>query len=227
MVTCELRLVRGPAVAPPLGECLLERVVVLERQRRVLDLARAELRLEVQLRGGAGQHADRRAAHVLEVLVLAVRPHHHPLAVVERRGEERRTLGSVPAGRPRRVPDQDVDLTSLERGEALLGSQRRVLDALSVSEHARRDGTAEVDVEPLEVAARGDEPEPRNGIVDPASQGPPILDLLEKACLLVVAAVEATREREHPDERYCRVAYERPPGHPDSFRSGHDSRAPR
>jgi hypothetical protein len=189
----ELRLVRRPGAAALLDERLLERLVVLERQRLVVDAERLELRLEVELRRRPGEDADRLAVHILQGLVAGVGPDHHPLAVVEGRVEEPRALGAVARGRPRRVADEHVHLPRLQRGEALLGGQRPVLDRLGVAEDGRRDDAAEVDVEALEVARLVLEAEARHGVVDAAVQRAAVLDLLEEAAALAALTALAFR----------------------------------
>ena len=83
----------------------------------------------------------------------AVGGDHHPLAVVEGRLEEGRTLGAVPARGPRGVAHEDVDLAGLQRGEPVLGLDVDELDRRGVAEHRGGDHPAEVGVEAHVLAA--------------------------------------------------------------------------
>src|SRR6185295_11266282 len=55
--------------------------------------------------------------------------------------------GRVAADRPGGVAGKKVNLAGLQRGEAILGTQRGELDLGAVTEDGRRDGAAIVDVE--------------------------------------------------------------------------------
>ena len=93
---------------------------------------------DVALGGGAAGDADDGAVHVVERREPAVGGDHHALAVVERRVEERRTLGAVTARGPRGVADEHVDLARLQRREAgVAGLDVDELDLGGVAEHAR------------------------------------------------------------------------------------------
>jgi len=65
---------------------------------------------------------------------------------------------------------QDVDLAGLQRGEALLGVQRHVLDLAAVAQHGRCDGLADVDVQAGPVALAVGGREAGQAAVDAADQ---------------------------------------------------------
>ena len=73
--------------------------------------------------------------------------YHEALAVIVVDAGEVEAERGVAADRPGRVARQHVDLARLQRGEAVLGGERRELDLGRVAEDRRRDGAAIVDVE--------------------------------------------------------------------------------
>ena len=107
--------------------------------------------------------------------------------------QEACTLGAVSRGRVRRVAAEHVDLAGLQRREALLGRERRVLDRLGIAEHGRSYDLAEVDVEALRLPALAGEPEAGHGVVHSATQRAAVLHFLEKTAAAILAA--ATRLR--------------------------------
>ena len=61
--------------------------------------------------------------------------------------QERHTLGAVPAGRPRRVAHEHVELAGLQGGEAGIRLDVDEIDLRRVAEHRCGDDPAEVGVE--------------------------------------------------------------------------------
>ena len=135
---------------------------------------------QVELGGRARQHADGGAVHVGDRPVARVGPHHHPLAVVERGGQE----AAAPV--PSRVAVKVVLRISTSMSPACnavagLGAERDVLDRLGVAQHRGRHRLAELDVEAGVVARLVDQAEAGHGLVHAAAQRAPVLDLAQEA----------------------------------------------
>src|SRR3546814_10353605 len=72
---------------------------------------------------------------------------HESLAVVIDDAGEIEAEAGIATKRPGRVARQDIDLARLQRGEAVLGAQRREPQLRRVAEHRRRHGAAEIDID--------------------------------------------------------------------------------
>ncbi len=161
----ELAGVARPAVASTLFEVGLERLDVGERLHVDTETTPLELGGDVALGRRPAGDADDGAVHVVDRGDPGVGSDHHPLAVVERRMQERDTFDAVPARCPGRVAHEHVELTGLQGGEPGVGLDIHELDLGAVAEHSSGDRPAEVgveanvlaglveDVEPGEVAA--------------------------------------------------------------------------
>ncbi len=109
-----------PSHCPASNACL-DQVGVLERADLPVEPEPGPFAGGVALGGRALGDADDRVGHVGQLREAAVAGDHHPLAVVERRLQERRAFGAVTCGGPRRVAHEHVDLAGLQRGEAVGG----------------------------------------------------------------------------------------------------------
>ena len=132
---------------------------LLDDDRLEGHLVGAEVVGEVELGGGAGLHADRGAVQLLGALHAELLVHHEALAVIVVDAGEVEAERGVARQRPGRGAGQQVDLARLQRGEALLGGGRHVLDLVGIAEDRGGDGAAGVDVEarPLALAVGGGE----------------------------------------------------------------------
>ncbi len=186
----ELREVAGPAVAlsgrrTPRRSC----VGIGERERRVAQPGRVEPRGEVQLGGGAGQHADGGAVHVFDRLEPRVGPHHHPLAVEEGRGEEAGAVAAITAGRVSRVADQHVDLARLQRGETAVSASSGVYSTASASPSTAAATALQNSMsKPAYAPCVVDEAEAGHGLVDAAVERATVLHLGEQAATFLFFA---------------------------------------
>ena len=144
--------VRGVRVAGVRQIFLLRLGVGLDRHRLVVHVVGAEIVGQVELGGGAGLDADRRAVEFGGGRHAHVLADHEALAVIVVDAQEREFQIDVPAQRPGRVPVQHVDFARGERREAGLAGGRRELDRIRVAEHGGRRRAAEGDVEAVPVA---------------------------------------------------------------------------
>jgi hypothetical protein len=195
----QLGPVGGPPVAPALVEGLEDLVVVLQHHRLEVQVPGAEVVGQVQLRRGSGRHAHRSPVHVIDRGEVPLTDHHGLAVVVVHVGEVD-PLGPVPAGGPGGVAHQHVVLARPQGAEPGVRIDRDKLEVLALlwirrGEDGRGEGLAEVDVEPLDHALGRLEPEPGNGVVDPAPQGAPLLDRLEQALLRLGLPLAPRRRR--------------------------------
>ena len=122
---------------------------LLEDHRVVFEIVGLEVVGEVQFGRGAGLHADRgagklqRGVHARQLLGVD----HEALAVIIGDAGEVEAERGVAVDRPGGVARQDVDFARLQRGEAVLGGERRELHLGAVAEDRGGDRAAEIDVE--------------------------------------------------------------------------------
>ena len=179
--SCEL--VRRPAVALAAEERLPDLVGLVERQRRVAEASPAS---NAVARLSSVVVPDSTQIVVPSMSSIDVKPgvgaDHHPLAVVERRGQR-----SAAPSPPSRLAVQVVlristsispDCRAVKRCSAVSGDE---LDRLGVAEHGGGDDPAELDVEAGEVAGVVDEAEAGHGVVHAAVQRAAVLHLGEEA----------------------------------------------
>ncbi|MNI51567.1 hypothetical protein D3C73_1062980 [compost metagenome] len=115
---------------------------------------------KIQFGGGAGLHADGGAVEFLGAFHAQLLVDQDALAVIEAGGH-----GGQPQGRVARLGQRDgaqqhIDFAGLQRGEALLGRQRRAFEFGRITEHGRRHRAADVHVHafPFALAVGGREP---------------------------------------------------------------------
>src|SRR5690606_4643408 len=185
------------------------RVHILEGANLPVETESGRFGRGVAFRGRAARRADDDAVHVLDAGELTGIDH-HPLAVVERGGEEGGAFLPVTPGGPGRVADQDVDLARLQRSEAVRGGEVDQVRLLGVPQDCRGDDLAELDVEPGAAAVGVDHGEAgqivarsatdlvvgHDGVVDAAGRG------------TVTSAVAAGRGRRAVTVRRTRGGHE-------------------
>src|SRR3954468_1633271 len=151
-----------------------------KRHSLELHLVGAEIVGEIQLGGGALLNANRGVAEFERRVELQRLPHQEALPVIIiDAGEvqpERRVARRGPGG----VARQHVDLTRLQRGEAVLGGQRHDLHFIGVVEDRPRQGLAEIDVEAGPAAWRVRQAEAGERAVRSAVQHAALLDGVER-----------------------------------------------
>ena len=151
----ESRFVGGEAVALTLVVSLASGVRVIEDDRGEFNAEATEDISQVLLGGGAGLHADRAACQTFQRVDAAVSANHHALAVVEGNGGEVEAKRGIAADCPGGISAEDVDLTRLQDGEALVGRSRPNFNGFGVAQGSYGKHLAEVNVKALKFVGIG------------------------------------------------------------------------
>ena len=149
----EARLVGGVDVAAAGVIGGVDLFELFEDDRVVLHLVRLEIVGEVELGRGAALHADGGARKLQRGIdarqLLGV--DHEALAVIVGDADEVQAERRIAVDGPGGVARQDIDFARLQRGETLLGAERRELDLGAVAEDGGRDRAAEIHIDALPV----------------------------------------------------------------------------
>ena len=127
-------------------------VRLLEGNDLILHVVGAEVVGDVKLGGRAGIGADTCSAEFRGVRDAERLRYHEALAVIVGDAREIQAEVGVARHRPGRVAAQDIDLARLQRGEALLGRERLILDLAGIAENRGGERLAIVDVDAAPVA---------------------------------------------------------------------------
>lgn len=125
---------------------------ILKHGGGVRQIAGCHLIRQVQLGRRALLHTDRRAVQVFELRDIRGFWRHDTLTVVERGRNKIGAVVGVAGERPRRIADKHINLAALQRGEALLGGQRPILDFVDIIEDRCCQRFAVINVETAERA---------------------------------------------------------------------------
>jgi hypothetical protein len=104
--------------------------------------------LEIQLGGGPGDHADRGLAELGDVLAGELPAAHEALAVIQLDAGEIDRVAGIAGQGPGRLGEQHVELARDQRVDRLGEAQRDELGRVGVAQERRREGAAQIDLEP-------------------------------------------------------------------------------
>src|SRR5262245_6175215 len=158
--------------------------MVRERDRPVCHIPGCKVVHQVEFAGGSSSHAHRDSTGEVPHRFYATRRlYQEALSIIVGSRNKRHSAGTIARAGPRRIANEDINVTGLQTSEAFQPRYGNVIDLARISEYRRGNCFAVVDIEAHPMALTIGLAEARQSTVDAALQEPTLLYCCQRAVL--------------------------------------------